>query len=151
MDGGEGSNPSARSPKGLYRVGLVARRARSVPLLISSMPAATACSRVLNFGGPSTVRPNAGRMIHRQRPGWTSCTSKSTVRCFMNPPGCLQSRTFQVRFYFVIALSNIPKTGRKMATASIHQMGRSNRFSHFLKALNSRSVHFRFMPSNAKK
>jgi hypothetical protein len=31
-----------------------------------------------------------------------------------------------------------------MATASIHQMGRSNRFSHFLKASNSRLVHFKF-------
>jgi hypothetical protein len=41
------------------------RLPRSIPLLISSMPAATACSRVLNFGGPSTVQPNAGRMIHR--------------------------------------------------------------------------------------
>jgi hypothetical protein len=34
---------------GLYRAGFVARWVRSIPLLISSMPAATACSRVLNF------------------------------------------------------------------------------------------------------
>jgi hypothetical protein len=37
MDGGEGSNPSARSPNGLYRAGLVARRVKiDRPLLHES-------------------------------------------------------------------------------------------------------------------
>jgi hypothetical protein len=31
-----------------------------------------------------------------------------------------------------------------MAASSIHQRGRSKRLSHFLKARNSRSLHFRF-------
>ena len=47
--------------------------------------------------------------------------------------------------YLVIAPSTIPATGSPIAATSIHQMGRSKRRSHSLKARNSRAFHLRFV------
>ena len=58
-------------------------------LLISSMQAATARSRVPNLASPTIVGPfSIGNMVQRHLPGWSSLTPYSTSLCFKKTTPC---------------------------------------------------------------